>query len=164
MSHQPPLFYSAKNGQQRINVYELPEDGSPWRDQNVNTGFGNFTVNNQVIQQTQPRYRYIRGTEEEEAEYEEASKTCHSLIVLHADSGRIFQYGEYKRSDIRLCQEIHRERITKIYDWTTNQYIPIDCERSIFLGEIVSGDGRGTIVTVEAYDGRDAPDVCILTS
>ncbi|KAJ8087402.1 hypothetical protein PM082_006232 [Marasmius tenuissimus] len=110
----------------------------PARDQNFNFGFGNFTVNNNtVIQQKRSRHRYITGTEEEEAEYDE--------------------YHEIKRSDIRLNQMIYRERV-KRYDEATGHWIPTDCERSTFLGEIVSGDQKGTIVTVEAYKGSEASE------
>ncbi|KAJ8087361.1 hypothetical protein PM082_006191 [Marasmius tenuissimus] len=134
MSHKHSLVYSAKIGQRGI-------DGSALRigrDQNVNNGSGSITVDNRIIQQTIVRRInwYIQGTVEEEEEYE--------------------QYGEYKRSDIRMYQEIHRERVN-IYDRMADEFALIDCERSIFLGEIVSGDGIGNIVTVEAYGKRDAP-------
>ncbi|KAJ8087411.1 hypothetical protein PM082_006241 [Marasmius tenuissimus] len=110
----------------------------PARDQNINFGYGNFTVNNNtVIQQKRSTYRYIRGTEEEEAEYE--------------------QYGEYKRSEIRLHQMISRGRL-ETYDPMAGHCVPIGCERSTFLGEIVSGDQKGTMVIVEAYEGSEAPE------
>ncbi|KAJ8087336.1 hypothetical protein PM082_006166 [Marasmius tenuissimus] len=76
MSHQLALFYSAEDGQQSIDWSELSGDTRliPWRDHNVNNGPGMLTVNNMVIQQVQSTYRHIRGTEEEEAEYGEASR------------------------------------------------------------------------------------------
>ncbi|KAJ8087324.1 hypothetical protein PM082_006154 [Marasmius tenuissimus] len=141
MSYPHPRFCYAENGQQSIDSSELSGNvySISWRDCNINSGPGTFTVNNnnRVIQQARLTYRHIRGTEEEEAEYEE--------------------YDEYKRSDIQLYQEIHRERV-KIYDQMTDEFVSIDCKQHIFLGEIVSGDRRGMIVTVEAYDGHDAPE------
>ncbi|KAJ8087391.1 hypothetical protein PM082_006221 [Marasmius tenuissimus] len=103
------------------------------RDQNVNTGLGNLTVNNQTFQQTRSRSRYIRGTEEEEAEYEE--------------------YGEYKRGDIELLERIHHE--ARVFDRRRGCHI--ECERSIFVGKVLTGEGKGAIVTVESYQGREAP-------
>ena len=69
------------------------------------------------------------------------------------------QYGEYKRGDIQPLREIHRERIKAGYDRETRQFSPFDCERSVFLGKIVSGDEKGTIVTVECFEGPSAPEV-----
>ncbi|KAK1221296.1 hypothetical protein PQX77_015896 [Marasmius sp. AFHP31] len=113
------------------------------RDQNNNYGNGPVTINNdnRVVQQTvtrRTRWR-IQGTEEEEERYAE--------------------YGEYKHGDIQIIGAIHSERVTTRYDPTTGQYVPVDCdcERSIVLGKIVSGEGIGTIVTVESYEGEDAP-------
>ncbi|KAK1221297.1 hypothetical protein PQX77_015897 [Marasmius sp. AFHP31] len=113
------------------------------RDQNNNYGPGPFTINNdnRVVQQTvarQTRWR-IQGTEEEEERYAE--------------------YGEYKHGDIQIIGRIHTERVKNRYDPTTGQRVPVDCdcERSIVLGKIVSGEGIGTIVTVESYEGKDAP-------
>ena len=37
--------------------------------------------------------------------------------------------------------------------------VPIDCEQSVFLAEIVSGDAKGTIVTVECFRGQNATEV-----
>jgi len=79
-----------------------------------------------------------------------------SLGALHSDE--VPQYGEYKRGDIQLLQMIYREQVKK-FDRETRQLIPIDCERSIFLGKIVSGDEKGTIVTVECFEGQSAPEV-----
>ncbi|KAJ8087415.1 hypothetical protein PM082_006245 [Marasmius tenuissimus] len=128
----------------RTSFLDMDSDGQSkmvtvhsWRDQNSNHGSGSFTVNNTVFQQTQSTSRYIRGTEEEEAEYE--------------------QYGEYKRSEIRLHQMISRGRL-ETYDSMAGQLVPISCERSTFLGEIVSGSQKGTIVIVEAYEGSEAPE------
>ncbi|KAK1226635.1 hypothetical protein PQX77_010382 [Marasmius sp. AFHP31] len=114
------------------------------RDQNNNYGSGPVTINNdnRVVQQTvarQTRWQ-IQGTEEEEERYAE--------------------YGEYKHGDIQIIEPIHTERVTKTrYDPTTGCYVAVDCdcERSIVLGKIVSGEGIGTIVTVESYEGEDAP-------
>ncbi|KAK1222945.1 hypothetical protein PQX77_014181 [Marasmius sp. AFHP31] len=108
------------------------------RDYNVNRGTGTFTVNNdnRVVEQTRPITWHIQGTEEEEEEYD--------------------QYSEYRRSDVRLFQRIHHERL-KEWDSETAQYVLSECERSIWLGEILSGDGKGNIVTVVSYEGQDAP-------
>ncbi|KAK1234277.1 hypothetical protein PQX77_002523 [Marasmius sp. AFHP31] len=112
------------------------------RDQNINYGPGPFTINNdnRVVQQKvarRTRWR-IQGTEEEEERYAE--------------------YGEYKHGDIQIIGAIHSERVKKTrYDPTTGLRVPVDCERSIVLGKIVSGEGIGTIVTVESYEGEDAP-------
>ncbi|KAK1223987.1 hypothetical protein PQX77_013123 [Marasmius sp. AFHP31] len=109
----------------------------PARDQNFNFGFGSFTVNNTVIEQKRFTYRYIRGTEEEEAEYNE--------------------YHEIKRGDIRLHKMIHRGR-REVLDVKTLEFVPIGSERSTFIGEIISGDQKGTVVVVEAYEGSEAPE------
>ncbi|KAJ8083398.1 hypothetical protein PM082_009270 [Marasmius tenuissimus] len=109
------------------------------RDQNANYGPGPYTVNydNRIIQhRTRSTYRHVRGTDEEEAQYEE--------------------YSEYRHSDIQIIGKIHSERLTKS-DSKTGRDVPLDCEKSIVLGRIVSGEGMGTIVTVEAYEGSDAP-------
>ncbi|KAL0062298.1 hypothetical protein AAF712_010867, partial [Marasmius tenuissimus] len=121
--------------------YQPPENvpsASSWRDHNVNNGPGNFTVNNNNIVQQKTARRikwHIQGSEEEEAEYEE--------------------YGEYRRSDIQLLKMIHHEK--RVFDREKGGFV--ECERSIFMGQVVSGDGKGTIVTVEAYEGRDAPEM-----
>ncbi|KAJ8092685.1 hypothetical protein PM082_007014 [Marasmius tenuissimus] len=108
------------------------------KDQNINNGSGSFIVNN--VEQTRPIRWYIQGDEEEEAEYD--------------------QYGEYRRSDIRLLQLIYHDRLEPEWDWETGQLTPHrDCERRIFLGEVLSGEKRGTIVTVVSYQGRDASEV-----
>ncbi|KAJ8083390.1 hypothetical protein PM082_009262 [Marasmius tenuissimus] len=112
------------------------------RDQSVNNGPGPLTVNydNRVVQQTVARRveRHIQGTVEEEKGYAE--------------------YGEYKHGDIQIIGAIHSERINlKRYNPATGRYVPVDCQRSIVLGRIISGEGVGTIVTVEAYEGDDAP-------
>ncbi|KAJ8087343.1 hypothetical protein PM082_006173 [Marasmius tenuissimus] len=131
MSHPHSLFYSARDSQRTFDGTEPAVDvySMSWRDHNINSGPGAFTINNdnRVMQQARSTYRHIRGTEEEEAEYEE--------------------YREYKRGDIQLLQLIHRQKTF----WHS------DCERSIFIGRVVAGDGIGNIVTVEAYGGRDAP-------
>ncbi|KAJ8083383.1 hypothetical protein PM082_009255 [Marasmius tenuissimus] len=111
------------------------------RDHNANYGSGNFTVNNQVLQQRRPIDWEICGTKEEEKVYG--------------------QYSEYRHGDIQIIGPIYSERVKK-FDWSVGRYVPFDCERSIVLGKIVSGEGMGTIVTVEAYEGRDAAEVCIL--
>ncbi|KAJ8083394.1 hypothetical protein PM082_009266 [Marasmius tenuissimus] len=112
------------------------------RDQNVNHGHGPYTVNydNRVIQhRTRSTYRHIQGqTEEEEAEYEE--------------------YGEYRHGDIQIIGTIHSEKLLGKFDWMTMKYAPFDCQKSVMLGRIVSGEGVGTMVTVEAYEGSDAPE------
>ncbi|KAJ8092682.1 hypothetical protein PM082_007011 [Marasmius tenuissimus] len=105
------------------------------RDHNVNTGSGSFIVNN--VQQARTIPRHIEGTEEEEAEYG--------------------QYGEYRRSDVRLLKTIHTEKLVK-WDKESRRHVPFDCERSIWFGEIVSGVEKGRIVTVVSYQGRDAPE------
>ncbi|KAK1225545.1 hypothetical protein PQX77_011515 [Marasmius sp. AFHP31] len=115
-------------------------EGHIGRDQNINYGDGPFTINydNRVVQQTvarQTRWR-IQGTKEEEERYAE--------------------YGEHKHGDIQIIGSIHTERVER-YNPTTRRYAPINCERSIVLGKIVSGEGVGTIVTVESYEGEDAP-------
>ncbi|KAJ8092465.1 hypothetical protein PM082_023718 [Marasmius tenuissimus] len=109
------------------------------RDYNVNRGTGTFTVNNDnsVVEQTRPITWYIQGTEEEEEEYD--------------------QYSEYRRSDVRLLQRIHHERL-KEWDSEAAQDVLSECERSIWLGEILSGDRKGNIVTVVSYEGQDAPE------
>ncbi|KAJ8083389.1 hypothetical protein PM082_009261 [Marasmius tenuissimus] len=120
--------------------YQPPENvpsALSWRDHNVNNGPGNFTVNNNnIVQQTTARRIkwHIQGSEEEEAEYEE--------------------YGEYRRSDIQLLKMIHHEK--RVFDREKGGFA--ECERSIFMGQVLSGDGKGTIITVEAYEGRDAPE------
>ncbi|KAK1225682.1 hypothetical protein PQX77_011365 [Marasmius sp. AFHP31] len=116
-------------------------EGHIGRDQNNNYGSGPITINNdnRVVQQTvarRTRWR-IQGTEEEEERYAE--------------------YSEYKHGDIHIIGAIHSERVKDRYDTTTRRYVPINCERSIALGKIVSGEGIGTIVTVESYEGEDAP-------
>ncbi|KAK1223986.1 hypothetical protein PQX77_013122 [Marasmius sp. AFHP31] len=111
----------------------------PARDQNFNFGSGSFTINNNtVIEQKRSTYRSICGTEEEEAEYNE--------------------YHEIKRGDIRLHKMIHRGR-REVLDVKTQEFVPIGSERSTFIGEIISGDQKGTIVVVEAYEGSEAPEV-----
>ncbi|KAJ8087310.1 hypothetical protein PM082_006140 [Marasmius tenuissimus] len=140
MSHQPAApFHPAEDGQRTIDGAELPRDvySTSWRDHNVNNGPGTLTVNNdnRVIQQARSTYRHIRGTSEgEEAEYEE--------------------YGEYKRGDIQLLEKICHEE--HVFGRKRGRYM--ECERSVFIGQVVAGDGRGVIVTVEAFKGRNAPE------
>ncbi|KAJ8083385.1 hypothetical protein PM082_009257 [Marasmius tenuissimus] len=120
----------------RFCSIELPEELPPWRDNNANYGLGSYTINydNRVIQQTRSTYRrHVRGTEEEEAEYAE--------------------YGEYRHGDIQLLKMIDCERV---FDRRTGRFI--ECKRCIFVGKVMSGEGIGTIVTVEAYEGSDAPE------
>ncbi|KAJ8087504.1 hypothetical protein PM082_006335 [Marasmius tenuissimus] len=130
------LSQNALDSDEQKNVAMGPE-----RDRNSNYGLGSFTVNSSVIQQTVTRRLkwYIQGTKEEEEKYEE--------------------YGEYKHGDIQFFKPIHHERLRGRYDSTTKQWVTADCERSIVLGQIVSGEGKGTIVTVEAFEGRNAPEV-----
>ncbi|KAL0059478.1 hypothetical protein AAF712_013786, partial [Marasmius tenuissimus] len=109
------------------------------RDQNFNNGSGTFNVHNNtsVIQQARPIRCNIRGTDEEEEEYD--------------------QYNEYRRGDIRLLRKIHHEILSE-WDWGTCRYVPLDCERTIWLGEIVCGDMKGTLVTVECFEGLNASE------
>ncbi|KAJ8092458.1 hypothetical protein PM082_023711 [Marasmius tenuissimus] len=109
------------------------------RDQNVNNGPGSLIVNNnnRITQESRPIRWYIQGTEAEEAEYD--------------------QYGEYRRGDIQLLRMIHRRNLEK-WDRKTHRHV-FDCEQSVWLGEIVSGNEKGTIVTVECYQGQGAPEV-----
>ncbi|KAJ8092687.1 hypothetical protein PM082_007016 [Marasmius tenuissimus] len=109
------------------------------RDQNIINGSGTFNVHNNtsVIQQAQRIRWYIRGTDEEEGEYD--------------------QYNEYRRSDIRFLQKIHHEILSK-WDRETCRYVPLDCERSVWLGKIMTGDQKGVIVTVVCYQGRNASE------
>ncbi|KAK1222951.1 hypothetical protein PQX77_014187 [Marasmius sp. AFHP31] len=129
------------------------------RDHNVNNSSGILTVNNdyrRIIQQARPIMWHIRGSEEEEAEYDQVCKTeSWSLPALSDHTSWNFQYGEYRRGDIELLQRIHHETLTK-WDEEAGLYVPLRCERSIWLGKIVSGDGKGTIVTVVSYQGQDA--------
>ncbi|KAK1233191.1 hypothetical protein PQX77_003667, partial [Marasmius sp. AFHP31] len=106
------------------------------RDYNVNSGSGIFIVNNRTkfIQGARSIRLHIQGTEEEEEEYD--------------------QYFEYRRSDIRLLRKIHHEKV-----WDLRLCVQIDCERSVWLAEILSGDGKGRIVTVVSYQGQDAPEI-----
>ncbi|KAK1228048.1 hypothetical protein PQX77_008927 [Marasmius sp. AFHP31] len=144
MSHQAVLSYFPADDQRNVDgadslamdAYSMSSSLS-WRDSNVNNGSGTFTINNdnRVIQQSRSTWRHIRGTEEEEAEYEE--------------------YGEYKRGDIRLLERIYHERRER-FDHQRGQFTA--CERNIFIGQVVAGDGIGKIVTVEAFAGHDAPE------
>ncbi|KAK1221166.1 hypothetical protein PQX77_016031 [Marasmius sp. AFHP31] len=110
------------------------------RDYNLNSGAGDFTVNNdnRIIRQKRQIRWHIRGTKEEEAEYD--------------------QYGEYRRSDIRLLHLIQRETLRGVDDGEMGQSVSFDCERSIFFGKVLLGEGKGTIVTVVSYEGQDAPE------
>ncbi|KAJ8092722.1 hypothetical protein PM082_007051 [Marasmius tenuissimus] len=111
---------------------------SSGRDHNVNNGSGNFNVHNtSLIQQARPIQWYIRGTDEEEEKYD--------------------QYNEYRRSDIRLLRKIHHEILSE-WDRETRRYVRLDCERSVWLGEIMSGDQKGTIVTVVCYQGHNTSE------
>ena len=74
-------------------------------------------------------------------------------------SGQILKYRECKRSDIRLLKLIDHKKLTEYYDSTVDRCVPIDCEQSIFLAEIVRGSEKGTIVTVECFKGQNAPEV-----
>ncbi|KAK1217348.1 hypothetical protein PQX77_020009, partial [Marasmius sp. AFHP31] len=138
MSHPHSLFYSAEDGQQSIEGSELSVNvySISWRDLNINSGPGTFIINNdnRAIRQARSTYRHIRGTEEEEAEYEE--------------------YSEYKRGDIQLLKRIYHEKCGTFDHWRGQL---TKCERNIFIGRVVAGDGIGQIVTVEAFAGRDAP-------
>ncbi|KAK1229463.1 hypothetical protein PQX77_007481 [Marasmius sp. AFHP31] len=139
MSYPSPSSYSdSENGQPSSSSLEL-RVVQIGRDYNVNSGPGIFIVKNdsRVIHQTRPIMWYIRGNEEDEAEYD--------------------QYGEFRRSDVRLLQRIYHEKL-KERDSDLDQYVPFDCEQSIWLGEILSGDGKGKIVTVVSYQGKDAPE------
>ncbi|KAJ8092701.1 hypothetical protein PM082_007030 [Marasmius tenuissimus] len=135
---EPSSFSTAGYGEPSSSSSELRVMPSR-RDHNVNNGSGNFNVHNNtsVIQQAQRIRWYIRGTEEEEEEYD--------------------QYNEYRRSDIRLLQKIYHERLVK-WDDKIREEVPFDCERAIWLGEIVSGDQKGTRVTVVGYQGRNASE------
>ncbi|KAJ8092467.1 hypothetical protein PM082_023720 [Marasmius tenuissimus] len=126
------------NGQPSFNGSEL-RFVHAGRDYNLNEGSGAFIVNNdnRVIRQKRPIRWHIRGTEEEEAEYD--------------------QYGEYRRSDIRLIQLLQHENLERM-DRETGQFVPLDCERSIFLAEVLTGVGKGMLVTVVSYEGQDAPE------
>ncbi|KAJ8092470.1 hypothetical protein PM082_023723 [Marasmius tenuissimus] len=106
------------------------------RDFNVNSGSGIFIVNNRTkfIQGAQSIRLHIQGTEEEEEEYD--------------------QYFEYRRSDIRLLRKVHHETV-----WDRRNFTPLNCERSVWLAEVLSGDGKGRIVTVVSYQGHDAPEI-----
>ncbi|KAJ8087363.1 hypothetical protein PM082_006193 [Marasmius tenuissimus] len=138
MSHPYSCFYSAEDDQRNIDDTELAVGiySMPLRDNNINNGPGTLTVNNdnRIIQQSRSTARHIRGTEEEEAEYEE--------------------YGEYKRGDVQLLERIHHEE--RVFNWERGRYM--ECERGIFIGKILTGDGKGAIVTVESYKGREAPE------
>ncbi|KAJ8092680.1 hypothetical protein PM082_007009 [Marasmius tenuissimus] len=136
MSRRNSSFCSAENAQPSYSDSELVRLG---RDHNVNNGFGNFTVNNdnRVTQQKNSIRWHIRGTEEEEEEYD--------------------QYNEYRRGDIRLFQQICFEKLDK-WDQRACRHVPSDCEQSVFLGEVLSGEGKGTIVTVVSHQGQDAPE------
>ncbi|KAJ8092714.1 hypothetical protein PM082_007043 [Marasmius tenuissimus] len=130
-------FPTATNGEPSCSSSELRVVPSR-RDHNVNNGSGNFNVHNtSVIQQAKRIRWYIQGTDEEEEEYD--------------------QYNEYRRSDIRLLRKIHHEILGE-WDRETRRYVPLDCERSVWLGEIMSGDQKGTIVTVVGYQGRNASE------
>ena len=82
------------------------------------------------------------------------------LVVRKTHFGSISQYGEYKRSDIRLLRLIHCE-IMKKWDWVLERYVTFDCEQTIFFAEVLRGDDRGKMVTVVSYQGPDAPEVRI---
>ncbi|KAJ8083396.1 hypothetical protein PM082_009268 [Marasmius tenuissimus] len=117
------------------------------RDSNANYGPGAYTVNydNRIVQQRRPIDWDIRGTEEEERQYG--------------------QYGEYKHGDIEIIGTIDRKRIHRTYyDRTIKRFVPFNCQQSIVLARIVSGERVGTIVTVEAYEGSDAPKVVCIAS
>ncbi|KAK1216191.1 hypothetical protein PQX77_021187 [Marasmius sp. AFHP31] len=120
------------------------------RNQVINNGSGTITIINdsRVINHARSTQRHAQGTEEEEVEYERWL----SLAALMAHGSRIYQYTEYKRCEVQPLELIHRE---KVWDQTTSQFV--GCERSIWLGEIVSGNEKGTIVTIECYQGQDAP-------
>ncbi|KAK1226812.1 hypothetical protein PQX77_010194, partial [Marasmius sp. AFHP31] len=104
------------------------------RNQVINNGSGTITIINdsRIINHARSTQRHTQGTEEEEVEYD--------------------QYTEYKSCEVQPLELIHRE---KVWDRTTLQFV--DCERSIWLGKIVSGFEKGTIVTIECYRGQDAP-------
>ncbi|KAJ8092462.1 hypothetical protein PM082_023715 [Marasmius tenuissimus] len=140
MSHPSSSSYSntANSQPSSSNLSEL-RVVQIGRDYNVNNGPGILIVKNdsRVIHQTRPIMWYIRGNEEEEAEYD--------------------QYGEFRRSDVRLLQRIYYEKL-KEWDSDLNQYVTFNCEQSIWLGEILYGDGKGKIVTVVSYQGQDAPE------
>ncbi|KAJ8087348.1 hypothetical protein PM082_006178 [Marasmius tenuissimus] len=156
MSLPLPLLCSAKDGQQSIDGPELSRDVySISRDLNVNNGTGPLTINN--YNSGQSTYRHIRGTEEEEAEYGEASRG----VVLSCYAARLpgwfLQYLEYKRGELRLSKLIHRDENFRTYDWETGRRV--ECVRSLFLAEVLCGDRKGTIVTVESFEGTGAPIV-----
>ncbi|KAK1228049.1 hypothetical protein PQX77_008928 [Marasmius sp. AFHP31] len=138
MYHHPSYSYCTDHGQRTFSGPERPGTiySTSWRDLNINSGSGTFTINNdnRVIQQARSTYRHIRGTEEEEAEYEE--------------------YGEYKRGDIQLLERIYHEK-SGMFDYRRGQLTK--CERNIYIGQVMAGDGIGRIVTVEAFTGDDAP-------
>ncbi|KAJ8092695.1 hypothetical protein PM082_007024 [Marasmius tenuissimus] len=136
---EPSSFSTASNGEPSSSSLEL-QIVSSGRDHNVNNGSGTLNVHNNtsVIQQAQRIQWHIRGTEEEEEEYD--------------------QYNEYRRGDIRLLRKIHHEILTGKWDRETRRYVPLDCERSVWLGEIVCGDMKGTLVTVECFEGLNASE------
>ncbi|KAK1229464.1 hypothetical protein PQX77_007482 [Marasmius sp. AFHP31] len=138
MSNPITSFYSIESNQPglRGSVLQFAHVG---RDYNLNTGAGSFIVNNdnRVIQHPRPIRWYIKGTEEEEKEFD--------------------QYGEYRRSDIRLLRMIQHERVKK-WDSEMEQQVLIDCRQSTWLGEILSEKGKGMIVTVVSYEGPEAPE------
>ncbi|KAK1216192.1 hypothetical protein PQX77_021188 [Marasmius sp. AFHP31] len=141
MSCRTASSCSIENGQpssSNSNKLRLAKIG---RDYNVNSGSGAFIVNNdnRILQQARPIRWHIRGSQEEEAEYD--------------------QYGEYRRSDVRLLQMIHHKRVKLYWDREAGLYTPVNCEQSVWLGEVTRGDGKGTIVTVVSYQGKDAPEV-----
>ncbi|KAJ8092720.1 hypothetical protein PM082_007049 [Marasmius tenuissimus] len=134
---EPSSFSTAGYGEPSSSGLEL-QVVSSGRDHNVNNGSGNFNVHNtNVVQQAQRIRWYIRGTDEEEEEYD--------------------QYNEYRRGDIRLLRKIHHEILSE-WDWEARRYVPLDCERTIWLGEIVCGDMKGTLVTVECFEGLNASE------
>ncbi|KAJ8092473.1 hypothetical protein PM082_023726 [Marasmius tenuissimus] len=130
MSYPTP---SSRSGQSNLELRVIQVG----RDYNVNSGSGIFIVNNRtkVIKGARSIRVHIQGTEEEEEEYD--------------------QYFEYRRSDIRLLRKIHHGRV---WDSKKGPLYPSNCERSVWLAEILSGDGKGSIVTVVSYQGQDAPE------